>query len=412
MPESSPAAGPAKAPSGSGPSIVRSVVLYLVVAATAAGISGLYLFRYVPSKLQYFLGMRFRTLAVAAGQLKSKAESLSQALTSAKKVDATDRTEYLRILVPDLKGTDVAGFELDDHRVAWDDLVRDASLATQANFDELVLADDTGLVVWQRERTSPRIGNLVTLLGSNPPAESWSLFSLQWSIQTTPFLAVESGNRKMPDTATSTLVNLDGRPTMLLTQPVALQIAPGSKPPSFFLGGFVSQSALRNEAMHVPTEWVVYALVPFALVFLSLPFIKLVTVRPKERYSFGDMVTLVLCTILVAAIGGALPFALDSPSDETDDKLQTFAGQINSNLREEARKFVNLTQTIQSGTIPRLSNCRRKVKNIALDVCDFWQAMPTTVDSFFAELDVISWEGLDGLQTQKWTAKSQITPII
>src|SRR5215510_5364638 len=113
MPEQESAVKPAKHSRAGGSSFVRSVVLYLVVGATAAGISGLYLFRYVPSKLQYFLGMRFRTLAVAAGQLKSKAESLSQALTSAKKVDATDRTEYLRILVPDLKGTDVAGFELD-----------------------------------------------------------------------------------------------------------------------------------------------------------------------------------------------------------------------------------------------------------------------------------------------------------
>src|SRR5262245_62932855 len=129
MPESSPAAGPAKAPSGSGPSIVRSVVLYLVVAATAAGISGLYLFSYVPAKLQYFLGMRFRTLAVAAGQLKSKAESLSAALTSAKN-SVADPDIYIDILVPDLKGT--AGLELEGHHVAWAGRAAQASTATQA----------------------------------------------------------------------------------------------------------------------------------------------------------------------------------------------------------------------------------------------------------------------------------------
>ena len=54
----------------------------------------------------------------------------------------------------------------------------------------------------------------------------------------------------------------------------------------------MSRLALQTEAMHVPTEWVVLALVPFALVFLSLPFIKLATVTPKERYSFGDVVFL------------------------------------------------------------------------------------------------------------------------
>src|SRR5215470_14211596 len=209
MPESSPAAGPAKAPSGSGPSIVRSVVLYLVVAATAAGISGLYLFSYVPAKLQYFLGMRFRTLAVAAGQLKSKAESLSAALTSAKE-SVADHEDYLNVLVPELQGT--SGFELDGHHIAWSDLVAQASTATQGNFDDLVLTDDLGKVVWQRERTSPRIGSLTPLLDAKTTVEGWSLFSLQWSIQTTQF-PIEKKDRVMPDSATSTLVNLDGRPS-------------------------------------------------------------------------------------------------------------------------------------------------------------------------------------------------------
>jgi len=411
MPESESGARPARTVRGSGPSIVRTVVLYLVVGATAAGISGLYLFRYVPSKLQYFLGMRFRTLAVAAGQLKSKAESLSQALTSAKKVDPRDQTEYLRILIPDLKGKDAAGFELGDHHIAWDALVREASLATQANFDELVLADDTGHVVWQRERTSPRIGNLVTLLDSKPPADGWSLFSLQWSIQTTPF-PVAPGNRKMPDTATSALVNLDGRPTVLLTQPVALQIdGPGSKPPSFFLGGFVSRSALQSEAIHVPTEWIVYALVPFALVFLSLPFIKLATVTPKERYSFGDMVALVLCTVLVAAIGGALPFLSDSAADQSDESLRSFAAAIDRHFSNEVAEFLNLTQAIQAGEVGSLKKCATAVGQDKF-VCDFWQAMPEGRRTPFAALDVISWAAPNGLQMQKWTAKSQITPRI
>src|SRR5262245_18701842 len=98
MAESDPDAKPLKTTRLSGPSIMRSVCLCVVVSATAAAISRVYLFNYVPSKLQSFLGMRFRTLAVAAGQLKSKAESLSQALTSAKTkiVGAPQQAIYLR----------------------------------------------------------------------------------------------------------------------------------------------------------------------------------------------------------------------------------------------------------------------------------------------------------------------------
>src|SRR5258705_7502770 len=243
MPEPESAAKPAKVARTGGPSFIRTVVLYLVVAATAAAISGLYFFSYVPAKLQYFLGMRFRTLAVAAGQLKSKAESLSAGLTSAKD-SVADPDVYLTILIPELKGT--SGFELDDHHIAWSDLVAQASTATQANFDDLVLADELGRVVWQRERTSPRVGSLTPMFDSKTVAESWSLFSLQWNIQTTQF-PVERKERVMPDTASSTLVNLDGRSSVLLTQPVTVQAAgpAGKATHRFLLGGFAWRLALR-----------------------------------------------------------------------------------------------------------------------------------------------------------------------
>jgi hypothetical protein len=410
MPESDAAAKPAKAARGTGPSLIRSVVLYLVAAATAAVISGVYLFSYVPAKLQYFLGMRFRTLAVAAGQLKSKAESLSAALTSAKE-SVADPEDYLSILVPDLKGT--SGFELDGHYIAWSDLVAQASTATQANFDDLVLADEAGRVVWQRERTSPRIGSLTPLLDSKSATESWSLFSLQWSIQTTQF-PVEKKDRVMPDAATSTLVNLDGRSSMLLTQPVTVQVdGPGGKVSHrFFLGGFVSRVALQTEAMHVPTEWVVLALVPFALVFLSLPFIKLATVTPKERYSFGDVVFLGVATILVAALGGALPFLSDALADDSDPALQKFAEAIDDNLEQETSQILRLTDVIQRGNVGELKECRTFVSGLASRVCDFWQSLPAEHRTPFAELDVMTWVNRDGLQVWKWTAKSQVTPLI
>jgi hypothetical protein len=415
-PESA-AAKPAKVSRTGGPSFIRTVVLYLVVAATAAAISGLYFFSYVPAKLQYFLGMRFRTLAVAAGQLKSKAESLSAALSSAKdNVGNTDR--YFSILIPDLKGT--TGFKLDDHHIAWADLVAQASTATQSNFDDLVLADKDGNVVWQRERTTPRIGSLAPLLDSKIAADSASVFSLQWSIQTTPF-AVENKNRVMPDTATSTLVNLDGRASVLLTQPVNVQIeGPDGKTPSrYFLGGFVSRQALQDEATHVPAEWVVLALVPFAFVFLSLPFIKLATVTSKERYSFGDVVFLGICAILIAALGGALVF-LSDPLADTDPALANLAEAIDGNLGKEASQFLALTETIKAIVAKSkegpagldLKECDVPVYGLKLEVCDFWRAIPEKHPMRFADLDVITWVDGDGMQVWKWTAKSQITPLI
>src|SRR5262249_51439360 len=184
---------------------------------------------------------------------------------------------YLTALVPELKPRDVlkAGLDLDGHRIAWSDLVAQASAATEGNFDDLVLTDRDGTVVWQRERPRPRVRTLPELLEHKSSSDSGSLFSLQWSIQTTP-LSVDKKSRIMPMTATSNIVNLDGQSSVLLTQPVTMLV--NGETEQFFLGGFVSQRALRSEALHVPAEWVVAAMLPFALVFFSLPFLKLANV--------------------------------------------------------------------------------------------------------------------------------------
>jgi hypothetical protein len=186
----------------------------------------------------------------------------------------------------------------------------------------------------------------------------------------------------------------------------------------FFLGGFVSQSALRSEALHVPAEWVVAAMLPFGLVFLSLPFIKLATVTSKERYSFGDVTFLVICTILLAAVGGALPFLADSPTKESDPDLSELAGRIETNLRTEAVSFLELTSVVKEivkQAPPKLSDCLTKVKDMDKAVCDVWPALPASIGNQtrgFAELDVITWVGADGIQKKKWTAKSQTTAFI
>jgi hypothetical protein len=46
---------------------------------------GWYFFLFVPSQLEYFIGARFRTLAVCAGHLKSKMESLQKSWDNASK---------------------------------------------------------------------------------------------------------------------------------------------------------------------------------------------------------------------------------------------------------------------------------------------------------------------------------------
>jgi hypothetical protein len=415
-------AGKSAKPNGGG-SIVRTIILYVAFGLAAAAISGWYLFDYVPGQLEYFLGMRFRTLAIAAAQLQSKAESLGNAVAYTDYISLNKSELYLNAVVPELKTTLPDGLTIGEYKIAWSALVEQASLVTQQNFDDLLLADEKGHVVWHREDTAPRIGSLPELLEPRPPSTSGSIFSLQWSIQTTP-LKVEDKARIMPVTATSAEVNLDGRASTLLTQPLTIQL-PGSirhaaQTRTLFLVGIVSKRALQAEAMHVPTEWVVMATLPFVLVLLALPFIKLATVTPKERYSFGDMVLLGVCTVLITAIGGSLPFLVGSPTSDSDESLRGLATAIEDNLRSDASNFLDLVVTVKgmNETLnERLAECSANVDSLE-NVCDVWHYMPDQINGNpqlspgFAELDVITWVNREGMQTQKWTAKSFVTPLI
>jgi hypothetical protein len=410
-----------KAAKSNGRSIVRTIILYVAFGLAAAAISGWYLFSYVPGQLEYFLGMRFRTLAIASAQLQSKAENLGRAVLNTDYVTPTKNQVYLNAVVPELKTTLADGLAIGEYTIAWSDLVAQASVVTQQNFDDLVLADEKGHVVWQREHTAPRIGSLPELLEQRPASTSGSIFSLQWSIQTTP-LKVEDKTRIMPVTATSAEVNLDGRTSTLLTQPVTIQLISAdhkAQTRTLFLAGIVSKRALQAEAMHVPTEWVVMATLPFVLVLLALPFIKLATVMPKERYGFGDVVLLGVCTVLITAIGGSLPFLVGSPASDSDASLRGLATAIEENLQRDASNFLDLVVTVKdmNGRLVRLAPCLADVPNLE-SVCDVWKFVPERINGNpqlprgFAELDVVSWVDSTGMQTQKWTAKSFITPLI
>ena len=91
----------------------RGLMPYAIATGMAACVMGWYFFAYVPQHLEYFMGLRFRSLAIAGGQLKSKTESLSEALKTAsgsaalkiagKEIVREKAVSYLSILVPDVQ---------------------------------------------------------------------------------------------------------------------------------------------------------------------------------------------------------------------------------------------------------------------------------------------------------------------
>lgn len=444
-----------KRPSRGKRAVFRGVLPYVVAALVTASVMAWYFFFYVPAKLDYFVGLRLRTLAVAAGQAKSKAETLARSLRSASRGDTAD---YLKALVPDLvldnQGASASGLQLTtpgtpskqpgnasnppgnasnppgnasnppslSATVAWASLMAQAAAVTTTDFDDLVLATSEGDVVWQRERTTPRIGNLREVLYAPDATGGW--FSLSWDVRTS-FPTVDTKDKGLPGTVAVKQVAIGVEPTLVAVQAVRL-LDPGIPPIAtsagtskgdsavvLYVAATLNRNALQQQAMRVPLYWVLLLSLPVVLLFLALPFVKLATLTLTERYSFFDAAFLSIAAIVLAAIGASIPFIPTVVDGDTDQTLAGFAGEIEKRLIADTLWTFDIAATIVDSISPAFEDCG--VSGTALKRrpvgCNLWTAPSTrlTRHQLRAELDVAIWLDDDGQQTKKWSTKTWVT---
>jgi hypothetical protein len=153
----------------------------------------------------------------------------------------------------------------------------------------------------------------------------------------------------MPDNSELRPVDVGGVPSYLFVQPIAPP--PGGSEtllPKLYVAGLVSQHELEREASRIPAVWVVFMSLPVVLLFLALPFIKLATLTPKERYGFADLTLFGLATICAAGVGAILLFHLVSVDDHSDDALARAAKEIEDRLTDETRHVLHLADVLQT----------------------------------------------------------------
>ena len=409
------------------------------------------------------MGLRFRTLAVASGQIKGKAESLGASLNIAPALRAPrpsagsatstpsltaaaesglgapaaaategDTDKYLRLLVPDIRlertgagrspGLQLAVTRRDTDpdeilraTVLWERVASQAAAATAQEFDDLVLADASGQVVWQREKTTPRLGNLTELLYAED--DKGTLMSPSWAIRTV-FPAVDA-QKGLPKTATLKPIRVGSTSTLMLVQALRLDSPQITDPAqtTLYAAGFVSRSRLQQQAMRIPLAWLVVLWLPIAVLFLALPFIKLVTMQAKERFSAANLVLMVFGAIAAAGLGAVIPFGPRSVSDAGDRVLADLATLVDTHLGDETRAVLALaTEVVGLGEAPPdLRDCEVESTKgwwVSLKLCDLWAPLAKDgrqTDKKMPELDVAIWLNDRGEQVRKWTTKAQLT---
>lgn len=500
--------------------VARSAVPYYVAAIFAAAAMAWYLFVFVPSKLEYFVGLKLRALAVAAGHVKSRAENLSSALLTAPCDPDNDDSRtgvtatYLRTLVPDIQLSTPyqpkpAGLRLPRIRnvtagaatipprattpvappgaapkcnertppplatadVPWEGLVTQAAAVSAGEFDDLIVALPTGDVVWQRENTTPRLGNLAQVLEGGASEQGW--FSFNWSPRA-ELPKVDA--RRLPTAVVVKPVTLGGRANLLLVQAVTLssdtlQLPAEPAPPAvsgaretqtrdmpreqtLHVAGLVSMAALRGQAMNIPVAWVVALSIPVVVLFLALPFVKLATLTPRERFGFVDALLLLVATLATAGLAATIPLTQTTVDDTGDTMLSTFGRALQSRIKDDVSRVQSLAAVLRTAAAdeiePGLENCEVQVDGLPLARCNLWAALdkqskaplsepPTKATASVApagasarplsggqgpetprvgsvriaavDLDVVIWLDALGKQIDKWTTKVQVTGL-
>ena len=145
------------------PSFSKTALPYIMAAVIASTAMAWYFFVFVPGKLDYFVGLKFRTLAVASGHVGAKVQNMAKALRSvpglaAKEcpVATDDRrnlaSSYIALVLPEIQldgptGARATGLRLTECEiagtVAWPDVAAQAAAASRRDFDDLILANES-----------------------------------------------------------------------------------------------------------------------------------------------------------------------------------------------------------------------------------------------------------------------------
>jgi hypothetical protein len=252
-------------------------------------------------------------------------------------------------------------------------------------FDDLLIADESGKVLYQQStggdhlvdlnelvRYKPDGTPLVPLVAQTTPsgADNSAQKSATGPLSIIPGLgtkggapgntspAVPASARTKPFTLVSGFSNvLDvivaGSAYKLYLQPSNISVREDSVRNTLVLCGLRSANHVREEAHSLPATYVIWGTLALLLsLALGWPFLKISYVSPKQRISLGQFLLLIFTTLLAGSLltSAALNWTYRSEEDtESRDQLEKLAKNINDQagmeLDRALRELENLSTT-------------------------------------------------------------------
>ena len=217
-------------------------------------------------------------------------------------------------------------------------------------FDEVLVADSLGGVLYQQSSGGIRIQNL-SALASTPSSSTLGGFFSKPAPQSS---APEGGaTATSPPASLSNLtqysseteVELAGTAYQLFVQPLSVSLRQKQQNRRLVLCGLRTVKHSRGQALAMPYTyliwWVLFALTIF---FLGWPLLKLPYMSPKERLQARHILYLIASILLATASMTliALNASYKLTSDDSSEKeLRELAGRINGNIKEELHRALS-----------------------------------------------------------------------
>lgn len=307
--------------------------------------------------------------------------------------------------------------------------IQSSFLPLGRDFDEVLIADDSGRVLFQKPSAGPRITNLNPLVPKgatgNAPSSDGSNSSQKASPSpdenpapagakpkdSNSAQAATISPTKLDDTSFFTETTLAGLDYDLFSVPVRIRLRGIDEPLKLIVSGLRLKSSVETDSHAIPYSTLIWATLIFVtVVSLSWPFAKLRYMSTTERFTPKDAWFLVLAMFLAAASVTLMLLNLSYTSlarEHTDEILRALADDIKSNFQVEMQQAIEQIKHLDQDRDPQLEKEHQAKSGIIIP-----EYLSLANPSFYPYFDIAAWLDSSGLQVEKVDVRHAPTPLV
>jgi hypothetical protein len=293
--------------------------------------------------------------------------------------------------------------------ISLQDLSQSFSSAIGETFDDLLIADEDGVIVFQKQTIGPRFSSLSDLLKNTVPTN------------VTPGEADKDSNSKAGSGTSGHLIEteLAGVLHMVFVEPIAIDLNfshTATPPQRFTLLGLVPARQFQWQSLAISYQAIILLSSGFLLLCLSIPIVKVLFINERGRLLLREVVMLPL---FFAMIAGALTSVclqmiyFNLRHDDTDIELEDLSLKLQANIKNEITAMrgqlvdaCNTPELISDRTFQRAKGNVIRTRVLKTEFQDHSFPMQ------YAYFSNIFWTDADGRQQVKWSSMDHATPLI